>query len=122
MRTLRAATMAAKRWLFVFSQAVLWLTRVAAACILWTTLVFGASFTTVALYFPEDALTPQRVPETSPLSAYARWSALADDGEDEEVWLACLADRDCVERVCSTDSEHEEMQTAGQIVGVAARP
>jgi hypothetical protein len=125
MRTLRAAALAATRWIFAFSRFVLWLTRIVAAIVVWTTMVFGASFTTVALYFPEDSLTPLWVEfQASPLSAYSRWSAAVDDDDDGEFWVACLADRDCVDRVCSVDIEREDMQAdmVEQIAGVAARP
>ena len=112
MRTLRAA-LAAARWIFDFSR-IIWITRIVASFFLCTTMVFGASVMTVAMHFPEDSLTPLWVElRTSPLSAYAHWSAAATvDDDDDEFWIACIADPDCVDRICSIDVEREQMEAA----------
>src|SRR4051794_11030549 len=113
MRTLRAAV-AAARWILALSRIVVRIARIVAAVLTCTTMVLSASIMTVAMNFPEDALTPVWTElRASPLSAYTRWSAAtAVDDDDDEIWKACLSDPDCINRICSVDTEREQMEAA----------
>ena len=113
MRTLRAA-FAAARWILALSRIVARILRIVATVLTCATMVLSASVMTVAMNFPEDALTPVWTElRASPLSAYARWSAAtAGDEDDDEIWKACLSDPDCINRICSVDTEREQMEAA----------
>ena len=107
MRTLRAAV-AALRYFFDLSRIV-WLSRVCTTCIATTAMVFGASFATVVSNLPEGSWLPESsVAQASPLSAYAQWTAAVSDDDDEDFWSGCIADADCVNRICSVDPDLDD--------------